>query len=164
MPGPMKKAAEVIELVGVALTLFSIAAIAVEVFVPHQLTTSHKLLAWMAIGAILGAMWGYLHASFALLGQGRAACITASKKAFWIGLLVYVVLVIGPLLVVSPEFAERYAPVRQLREILLSPVLVLNVIEFIAAGFAAFCLARALVALSPRIADPKARIYKEKKD
>lgn len=148
-----------VELIGVPLTLGSVAVTAIEVLVPHAITTSHTLFAWQLVGAIMGAVLGYLRTSFALLGKGRPACLAASARFVFVGIAVYVLFVLGPLVVAAPSFAERYLWARRIREVLLAPVLLLNALEFFGVAVAAFCLTSSIVALSSRLADPNARLY-----
>lgn len=139
---------------------FAIAvATAIEIAAPHGINGSPTLWAYRASGASIGAVLAYRRASFAWAGKGRQKCLAAATPRIAFAVLAYGLLVLASLWIISPYNAGRYAFVRVLRELLLSDMLVLNFIQFLGSGAAAYFLAYALVVLSPSVANPRKPLY-----
>jgi len=147
-------------LVGVLYTLGSVVALAIEVAAPHALTTSHTLRWWIAAGAVLGAIIGYVRTAFAFAGKGRRVCLSAATKYLLRFVLLFLLLVVVPLLVLNPQVAERHQFLRAWREFLINWMLLTNVIECIGGALAAFSLVGGIVLCSPKVANPRGGIYK----
>ncbi len=156
----LKRAGEALHLVGVGYTIISGVALAVEALVPHALTTSKILQAWIIVGAGIGGLYGYFQTAFAWAGKGRPQCLAAGKRYLLYCLTSYVLLVIPPLVILNPRMAEKYRLVRWLREFLLNSMPLPNFIEWLDAASAAFFLVGAIVLCSPDLANPRRGLYK----
>lgn len=156
----LHRAKEAVHLVGVLYTLGSVAALAIEVAAPHTLTTSHTLRVWIAAGAILGAIMGYLRTAFAFARKGRDVCLSAATKYAVSFVLSFLLLIVVPLLVLNPQVAERHQSLRAVREFLINWMLLTNFVEFLGGAAAAFFLIGAIVLCSPHVANPRGGIYK----
>lgn len=157
----LERGLHLVHVVGGWHTLAIAVVTVVEIAVPHWVNGSATLWFCRASGASIGAVLAYRRASFAWAGKGRQKCLAAATPRLAAAVLAYGLLVMASLWIVSPYNAERYALVRMLRELLISDMLVLNSIQFLGSGAAAYFLAYALVVSSPSVANPCTPLYRD---
>ena len=138
-----------------ATSIGGLIALVFEASLSEVITTSTTLRVCLSLGAIFGGIWGFRQTALKFKGKGRPTCVRAGLiyLAMWVFCLF--VLVIGPIVVLRPAFAEKYQFARSLRELLLNAMPWTNVFEFFAAFFAAYFLVGSIVLSSPKLASPR---------
>src|SRR5207249_4299670 len=134
--------------VGGLFSLFDAAVVSISSVLPTWVTTSTRLRAVIAIGAVAGGLLGYFLIPFFWKGASQSRRF---KRVFlFLMLLAYALLLDAvALLVINPEMAQRSSWMESLREFLLINPFVLNAGFLSLSALGSFGLVSAITVMSP---------------
>ncbi len=150
-----KPALDLIHTVGVARSVGGLIALALEAGVTEIVTNSIRLRVCLGLGAAFGGVWGFRRTIFKYKGKGRPKCVRTGGVylALWVFSILF--LVVGPVVLLNPAFAEMHQFTIRAREYLLRAMPWSNVFEFVAAFAAAYFLVGSIILTSPKLANPR---------